>query len=244
MYARYVDDCNGAAQAIPPQLTYNPTTKSLVPHQPNPNLTPEEHTFCVFKSVADDISDMMKWTVDIPDKHDDKCLPILELKAFLYKNIEDDRTYVRHKFYKKEVSRKMTITERSALSTGVKRSILVSEGLRRLLNTSPALIEEYKPQLMDDFNKMMMRSGHYYKLCVKIVQIVLEKYSTKVKECQESNKSMYRSKKEMKMDKVQKLDKGKQWFRSKGYTAVLNFPVTPHGLLKKRISRSLERQGL
>ena len=244
MYARYVDDVNCAAQAIPLSLCYNPTSKSLIPQQPTPNLTSEQHTFNVLKTIGDDISPMMTWTTDIPTNHKDKCIPVLDLKLYKYENKDDKLEYVAHKFYRKEVCRQSTITDSSALSAGTKRSILVAEGLRRLVNTSPEVINMYKSALMEEFNQTMNNSGHKYNFRLKVTQIVLEKYDKKVKECKVNNKSLYRSKSEMKADKVNKVNKKKDWFKSRGFTAVLNVPATPQSILRRRVNRSLERQGL
>ena len=62
------------------------------------------------------------------------------------------------------------------MPAGAVRAILIAEGVRRLLNTSPELVETDKPALMKDFNMMLYRNGHKYKFRIEIIDRVLEKY--------------------------------------------------------------------
>ena len=57
---------------------------------------------------------------------------------------------------------------------------------------------------------------------------------------------MYRTKSEMLSDRIKYKSKKsvKSWYKDRGYSAILNIPVTPHGTLKTNILRSLKRQDL
>ena len=49
---------------------------------------------------------------------------------------------------------------RSAVPDKVKRTTLAQEGLRRLRNTRPDMVEQDKVQLMEDLAEGMMHSGY------------------------------------------------------------------------------------
>ena len=76
-----------------------------------------------------------------------------------------------------------------------------------------------------------------------IISKVVEKYNRKVQEARNKEISIYRSKEQMMIDKCEKGTR-KSWFKKLGYAAVLNLPVTPHGILKSRVIKSLKEAGL
>ena len=182
---------------------------------------------------------MLRWTKDVPSDNTDRCLPVLDLQV--YWSQEPDKV-VQHMFYRKQVSRGTTITASSAMSAGAKRSILVAKGLRRMYNTSPDIISSLKADLISGFNHDMFVSGHKYNFRVQIINKVLIQYANKVQKS--GDQIMYRSRSQVIKEKSSKKFKNVNWFKERGYKAVLNIPVTPNGTLRKNIVRSLERQDL
>ena len=80
--------------------------------------------------------------VDKCDNYEDKALPILDMKCWLNEN--GDAVY---KHYEKPMASKLVIPERSAHSNSSKRSVHISECLRRIQNTSQKLDwDEYVAQ--------------------------------------------------------------------------------------------------
>ena len=69
-------------------------------------------------------------------------MPILDLQI----KVEDGE--IIYKFYKKSVSNKLTMVERSAMPMQIKRNSLVQEGIRRLRNTKKEIFSEYSFSLM------------------------------------------------------------------------------------------------
>ena len=94
-------------------------------------------------------------TVDFPSAHDSRWMPVLDLQV----RIGEDNT-VEWIFYKKPVSSKFFILNRSAVANKVKRTMLAQDGMRRLRNTKPSLVQGRKVLLMEDMAEMMMKSGY------------------------------------------------------------------------------------
>ena len=90
-------------------------------------------------------------TVDFPSAHDSRWMPVLDLQV----RIGEDNT-VEWIFYKKPVSSKFFILNRSAVANKVKRTMLAQDGMRRLRNTKPSLVQGRKVLLMEDVAEMMM----------------------------------------------------------------------------------------
>ena len=58
--------------------------------------------------------------------------------------------------------------------------MLAQEGIRRLRNTRPDLVENLKVELMEDFAEMMMKSGYPEHLRASVIQAVLVGYGRQV----------------------------------------------------------------
>merc|ERR1712082_226322 len=97
---------------------------------------------------------MIKMEEDIPSNHPNNKVPILDLQVWVSEN------RVLHTFYKKKVSSQLVTSSRSALMSSQKRSILVSEAVRRLKNCSPSLNWSHKAYHLTQFSLAMYRSGH------------------------------------------------------------------------------------
>ena len=67
---------------------------------------------------------------------------------------------VRYKFYRKPMANKYTMMANSAVSDRVKRSTMTNEALRRLLSCSANLEECKKVEVMEDYARLLRRSGY------------------------------------------------------------------------------------
>ena len=92
--------------------------------------------------------------VDYPSNHLGGKLPILDLEVWV------EGTKVLHRFYKKSMATKMVILARSAIPTSSKRSILIAEALRRMLNCHPDLPRKEKADYLTEFCVRMADCGH------------------------------------------------------------------------------------
>ena len=124
-YKRYVDDANAAVSSIPLNMTLDLTQNKLGDRQDDisPDETVDKHTFDILRRIADSISPMMQWTIDVPSMHKDGCVPCLELKANRY--MGDKFNKIHFKFYQKPGTRQTLVSHDFALSNQAKFSILV-----------------------------------------------------------------------------------------------------------------------
>ena len=75
-------------------------------------------------------------------------MPLLDIQS----RVEPDNRIV-WKYFEKDVTSPFTILNTSALPQKVKRMSLIQEGLRRLRNTCPALVQELKQELNQELNQ-------------------------------------------------------------------------------------------
>ena len=110
MYGRYVDDINQIAKLN--------------------GMTPAE-LIKKLQDIANSIEPGIEMEIDICENHDDKKIPMLDMKCWL-----DENGNAVYQHYEKPVSTKMIISSRSAHSSNCKRSVHISELVRRMMNTS------------------------------------------------------------------------------------------------------------
>ena len=115
----------------------------------------DDVTMTLFGVIANSIDEFLEVEVDFPSKHEDKFMPILDMKM----KMADDNKVV-HKFYKKPMTNKYTMMANSAVSDRVKRSTMTNDAVRRLLCCSENLDEQIKVEIMEDFARMLKRSGY------------------------------------------------------------------------------------
>ena len=96
----------------------------------------------LYQSIANDIHTSTQVEINRPFKHKDKRMHLLDLKT-----LED-------------VSSKIVIGAKSALSMSTKRTVLVQEGLRILLNCSRDIPWKNKAKHLDYLSLRMQYSGY------------------------------------------------------------------------------------
>ena len=89
----------------------------------------EELVMSKLKVVADNILAMLEFTFDTPGANAKGWMPCLDVQLKVENNI------ILYKYFEKPCSNNFLIMERSAMSDSTKRSTLIQEGFRRLLNT-------------------------------------------------------------------------------------------------------------
>ena len=91
----------------------------------------------------------------MPSRHGDKKLPILDIKVHIRLGV------ILYEHYEKDVSTELVIAERSAHSSGSKRSVHISELVRRILNTSRRLDWSTSVALvLEKYMRRMMAGGY------------------------------------------------------------------------------------
>ena len=109
--------------------------------------------------------------IDFPSKNADRLMPILVMKMSM--NQQNEVVYM---FYRKLQCNKFTMMEWSALPERVKRSTMINEALRRLLCCSPELEEHKKIEVMEEFAKMLRRSGYSEKFRFEVISDAVQRY--------------------------------------------------------------------
>ena len=116
-------------------------------------------------------------------------MPILDMKMAI--NEEEE---VKYMFHRKPQSNKFTMMARSALPQRIKRSTLSNEALRRLLCCSPELEEHKKIEVMEEFAKMLRRSGYSEKFRFEVISDAVQGYQKMVKRENEGGQPVNRPK--------------------------------------------------
>ena len=200
---------------------------------------PDQVTANILCDLANIIAPgMLVMEVDFPSNHPNGKLPILDLEVWVEAGAK-----VMHCFYKKLMSTKMVVLARSALPASSKRSILIAEALRRLLNCHPDLQQEQKAAYLTEFSVRMSECGHDQHFREVVLKRAVEKYSSILSSMLGGDKQMYRSKEEKAVQKLEE-STGKRsksgWFKSLGYDGVVTVPATIDSTLMEKVSKSLK----
>ena len=131
MLERYIDDVNTVTEAVQPgteyidgQLVINPEKTKTDAKRPIDLVTME-----VIRDIANDVDDMIKFTVDVPSNHPDKKMPVLDLQVWL------EGKQIKYIFYEKPMKSSKVIEKKSALPYTMKMGALTQEAFWRIHNT-------------------------------------------------------------------------------------------------------------
>ena len=114
--------------------------------------------------------------------------------------------------------------------------MLAQEGIRRLRNTRPDLVEDLKVELMEDFAEMMMRSGYPEHMRASVIQAVLVGYGRQVEAADRGEKPLYRP-------RQWKEDERRRARRFRPADAVLILPATLDSLLADKAREVVNQEG-
>ena len=151
-----------------------------------------------------------------------------------------------HRFYQKPMANTNFISWKSAIPSSTKIAILIQEGLRRLFNTSPSIVEIEKVDILREFNVKMFEAGYPESVRLNVTEKVIDKYTGRLEDETNSVRRMYRNSKERKKEKKEKNVNRSNWYK-KGrvkYDGVLKVPSTPKSTLATSIRKKLENENL
>ena len=207
VYKRYVDDSDQVVQGRDGQSKSEIYTELL--------------------DIANSIEEDIEMEIDTCEKHDDGKLPILDMKCWIQNS---DLVY---QHYEKDVSSKLLISARSAHSSGSKRSVHVSELVRRLSNTSVKLDwDTYTAPILSDYMGRMMQAGYSENYRMHVLKNALARYDKRLEDDKNGVSPMNRPTGYNLIErKKQKKLKKKNWYAKGGYTAPLFVPATPNSEL-------------
>ena len=182
----------------------------------------------IIVEIANTISPFIDLTVDSPSRNISGWMPILDLQM----KVEADQ--IIYKFYKKSVSNKLTMMERSAMPTQIKRNSLVQEGIRRLRNTKRDLPWSVKSEILSEYSFSLMLSGYSEKFRLDTIQAAVKGYERQCQEADTGGAPLHRPRSWNQSERrKKKLLTKTSWYRP--HNAVGFYPSTPGGELAKEI---------
>ena len=198
----------------------------------------------LLRQIGNTLSPSIRLTMDCPSNQNDGWMPLLDIKARV-----DERGKIIHKFYKKNISSKYCILERSAHSKKIKRETLIQEGVRRLKNCFVDTEWSLKAFILSEWSAVMKRSGYKEGYRFQMIKAAVQIYEKKIEDNRSSLIPMYRHEdwEREERDKA-KDDKKEHWFRSKNrvdgvtiYEAPLILDPTFDGAMKNEIANTCKR---
>ena len=232
LYKRYVDDMN-LMTSIPNDIDIRGGT----------NEEKEKETVEWMKNAGNTIHESIVLETDCPSNHQDRKLPILDLKVWLQET--NGRQKIMHKFYQKKVSSVAVISAQSTLPWKTKRTILVQDTIRILRNCHKDLPWEETARHLSKMAMRMQYSGYDQKFRYDVITTALAAYK-KIRENDEKGEApMYRPR-GWRSDERRTLKdaKKKNWYKRGGYDSVIFVPCTPNSELLKRMKDKVDDSGL
>ena len=175
------------------------------------------------KEIADTVMPGIEMEVDIASNHSDGCLPILDMSVWL-----DSDGNIRYKHYSKPMASKLVIPERSAHPNSGKRSVHVSEIVRRICNTSRELDWDiYVAPVLTEYMSRMRASGYSQDYREHVLRNALAIYDSKLRKNDDGTVPLNRPKGYKKIERMsERADKRKSWSRKGGFVATIIVPST------------------
>ena len=191
--------------------------------------------------IANSIEEDIDMEIDTCENHVelDYKLPILDMQCW----IQDSGDLV-YQHYEKDVSSKLLISERSAHSNGSKRSVHVSELVRRLSNTSVKLDwDKYTAPILSDYMGRMKQAGYSENYRKHVLKNALARFDKRLEDDKNGVSPMNRPTGYNQVErKKQKQMKKKNWYAKGGYTAPIFVPATPGSELANMLRPIAESQ--
>ena len=220
MYKRYVDDINMVVQ----KSNQDDNEKTIMEK---------------VREIGNTIHSNIEIEVDYPEKHEDKKMPLLDLKVW----VEGKR--VMHEFYHKTVSSKAMIHRRTAMPTSKKRTIITQEILRVMTRCSPNL--EWRDVIphLNEAMKRVQYSGYNKQFRCEVLKSAINAYKKIKEKDRNGTQPMYR-KRDWRKEEREKEKKKKRtgWFRKGGKRSVIFIPATPKSKLKKLYEDAIRKSEL
>ena len=196
----------------------------------------DELTAQAVMQIANQIEDDIQLTFDAPSLNPDLRMPVLDMKLWVHQQ------RILHVFYEKSMTSNRTILKDSALAWTTKKMALAGEVARRLLNTSPELVEEgLAEEIIEEFEYKMCLSGYNQIERDIILREGRARYGNIVLQSQRGERPIYRSaewnKKERNMSKLRSRN---GWYGPQMHS-VLFVQATPGEVLKKQIQEIVKK---
>ena len=124
--------------------------------------------------------------VDLPSNYENKKLSILDMQCYMQQG------RVMHEHYAKPMATRLIISARSAHSDQTKRSVHVSECVRRMVNTSPDLSwEKHIVPHLTEYCRRMMATGYCQMYPKEIIRNTVNIYDSMLKDDEDGVQPLY-----------------------------------------------------
>ena len=196
----------------------------------------DEATIEKIRRIGESIHQSIKLTKETPSEHEDKKLPVLDLKTWVEKvEIEgEEKHQILHEFYMKEVSSRAVIHRNAALSMKNKRTILTQECIRVIRNCHSLIGEQKRAEHLTYYMKRLQVAGYDKSFRAQILRTALAATNKMRTEEISGKRPMYRARTWKREERrKEKRMKSKNWYRKGGNESVLFITATPNSELKE-----------
>ena len=192
--------------------------------------------------IANTIMGMIEMEEDHCMNHEDRKVPILDLKVWVDNSKE--RGEIKYDFYEKSMASKTVMHSRSVLTAAMKKSILVAEMGRRLRNCYMEMEWEKKASYVIEYCRRMYVAGHNEQFRNEVVKRALTNFFMSSKRDRDGVWPMYRSKneREQQWSKMGGRPRADNWYKKIGFSTSIQMPATIGEGLVKRMRKNWERQ--
>ena len=211
-FSRYVDDETEVMAAVEPGVRYDGEKLVRIEELVEEDEAVEDdlRTMNLLKTIANDITECVQFTVDCPSLNQNGRVPVLDLAV----SVEDGK--VVHDHYEKPCSSKFVIPHTSAHSKKMKMAVLVEEGVRRLRNTSRGLDWERSRMVMEKWSRKLRRSGYPATVRHQVIKTAIERWDRMMEEEDAGVRPMYRPREwKEKERRLAKEKKRQNWHQGK-----------------------------
>ena len=111
------------------------------------------------KEMASDIQEHLRFTMEIQEMNENNRVPMLDIEVWREED-EQGKQRVKHGFFEKKATTKKVIHKNSAVPEKTKVTTLVKEVLRRMKNSCKEIEVEERAEIINKFNRKMVRSGY------------------------------------------------------------------------------------
>ena len=152
---------------------------------------------------------------------------------------------IMHVFYEKSMVSSRTILKNSALSWTTKKMALAGEVTRRLLNTSPELVEEGLAEcFIEEFEYKMCLNGYYQRERDNILRDGRAHYCNIILKSQRGERPLYRPAGWCKVERSMSKLRSKNGWYGTHMDSVLFVQATPGEVLRKQIQEVVKKHRL
>ena len=238
----YVDDTFYAVKTPARGYRVDPESEAWVfsQHQLDEDLElqDDELSARVLVQIANAIDTDIQMKYEVPSGSANGFMAVLDIQA----KVENNRILFR--YFEKSMTSPFVIMKQSALSWNTKKMALVGEVFRRIINTSPELVQSGEVQEdIDWIQYKMMLSGYSVEERDMVTRLAWKRYNNILQDVREGKRPLYRASTwEREARAVGKLKKQREW--SGDVDAVLFCQITPDSLLKTELERVFSEEGL